>query len=104
MVSLRIQRVKNGTELEDKISNYLAMGYKIKRRQDDSAELWKREYGSIFLHIILLATTGWFSFGLVNLAYLLYKHYSPEDAVLVKIDKNNNPAKSVDISVSFGST
>ena len=53
VVNLRIQRVKNHTELEDKISDYIAMGYKIKRRQDDSAELWKRNYGSIFLHIIL---------------------------------------------------
>ena len=90
MVNLRIQRVKNEHELEDKISDYIAMGYNIKRRQEDSAELWKRNYGSIFTHLLIFILTCWFSFGLVNLAYLLYKYYSPEDAVLVKIDKNNN--------------
>jgi hypothetical protein len=83
VASLRIQRVKNEYELEDKISDYLAMGYKIKRRQDNSAELWKREYGGVLLHLIL------FCF-MLNIPYLLYKYYSPEDAVLVKIDKNNN--------------
>jgi hypothetical protein len=86
VVNLRIQRVKNHTELEDKISDYIAMGYKIKRRQDDSAELWKRNYGSIFLHIILFCLS--FFTGILNVIYLIYKHYSPEDAVLVKIDKN----------------
>lgn len=42
MASVRIQRVKNATELEDKISDYLAMGYKIKRRQCRTLEkgLW----------------------------------------------------------------
>ena len=85
MASVRIQRVKNETELEDKISDYLAMGYKIKRRQDNSAELWKRNYGGILLHIILF----FISAGIFNIAYLLYKHYAPEDAVLVKIDQND---------------
>ncbi|ABR56994.1 hypothetical protein Maeo_1418 [Methanococcus aeolicus Nankai-3] len=83
MANLRIQRVKNKTELEDKISDYLAMGYNIKRRQEDSAEVWKRNYGGILLHIILFIISA----GFFNLAYLLYKHYSPEDAVLLKIDK-----------------
>ncbi|ACX73232.1 conserved hypothetical protein [Methanocaldococcus vulcanius M7] len=88
MVSLRIQRVKNETELEDKISDYLAMGYKIKRRQDNSAELWKRNYGGILLHIILFILSGFT--GILNILYLLYKHFSPEDAVLIKIDNKSN--------------
>ncbi len=82
MVNLRIQRVKNKHELEDKISDYIAMGYKIRRRQEDSAELWKRNYGGILLHIILF----FISAGVLNIVYLLYKHFSPEDAVFVKID------------------
>ena len=85
MASLRIQRVKNENELEDKISDFITMGYKTRRRHESSAELWKVNYGSIFLHLILFL----FSAGFLNIPYLIYKHYSPEDAVLLKIAKTS---------------
>jgi hypothetical protein len=85
MASLRIQRVKNENELEDKISDFITMGYKTRRRHESSAELWKVNYGGIFLHIILFCL----SWGILNVLYLLYKHYSPEDAVLLKIAKTS---------------
>ena len=105
MASVRIQRVKNEGELEDKIRDYLVMGYEIKRRYDNGVELWKKNNGGISYIIWFII---WLCLFMLNMTYssillfiiticsfilfvnFMYKsHFSPEDAVLLKIDKNN---------------
>jgi hypothetical protein len=84
LVNVRIQRVKSKSELESKATDYMAMGYKITKRQEESIEVWKRNYGGIMLHIILFFLS--FCTFALNIIYIIYKYFSPEDAVLLKVE------------------
>ena len=79
---LRMERVKDKAELTNKINDYRTMGYKLKKSQEDSAELWDVRYGGIILHTILFLL----SLGVFNVIYILLKCLVMKDVVLLKID------------------
>lgn len=83
---MRIRAVENKKEMERVIDDFITQGYSIKSRGEASAKMKQAEYGSIMAHILIFIVTVWFTLGLANVAYAVYKYYTG-DEVLIKIEE-----------------
>jgi hypothetical protein len=81
---MRIRQVETSKEFEQVIDDYITLGYKIKERGNLSTVVKKVEYGGILAHLLIFVLTVWFTLGLGNVAYALYKYYTGEE-VLIKM-------------------
>lgn len=82
----RIRRVDDRKEMERTVEDFLTRGYKIKNEGERSTMLKKKNWGSSGMHIIVAVFTLWWTFGLGNVAYAIYKRLTAEE-VQVKIDE-----------------
>lgn len=81
----RIRRVEDDREMERVIDDYITQGYQVKSRGERSARVKDKDWGSAFGHIVVAILTIWWTLGLGNVAYAVYKRYSA-DEVTIKID------------------
>lgn len=82
----RIRRVEDSRELEQVIDDFVTQGYKIDNRGESSALMKKKTWGSGAGHIVVAALTLWWTFGLGNVVYAVYKNLTAEK-VHVKVDE-----------------
>ena len=59
-------------EFARRIDDEKVEGWNVLKDGDERVVMSKPNYGRAVPHIVLLILTGWWTFGLVNLAYLLY--------------------------------
>jgi len=81
----RIRRVDDRKEMESRVEDFLTRGYKVKDRGETSTRLKKKNWGSGGGHIAVAALTIWWTFGVGNVAYALYKYFTAEE-VHVKVE------------------
>lgn len=83
----RIRRVDDQKELERTIDDFVTRGYKIKTQGERSARLKKHTWGSGSGHLVVAALTIWWTLGIGNVAYAIYKNQTAEE-VEVKVEED----------------
>jgi len=78
----RVTKKKFEMTVEDKV----AEGYKLETKTNTQAVLVKRDLGSAFWHIIIFLFTIWWTAGLGNLLYALYRYFVKADVVTIKTE------------------
>ncbi len=81
----RIRRVDDQQNMEQVVEDFLTRGYKIKTEGQDSTMLKKKTWGSGGMHIVIAVLTIWWTLGLGNVAYAIYKYLTAEE-VQVKVE------------------
>jgi hypothetical protein len=82
----RVRRVEDSREMEQTVEDFLTRGYKIKNEGNNSTMLKKKTWGSGSGHLVIGALTIWWTIGLGNVAYAIYKNLTAEE-VQVKVDE-----------------
>ena len=79
----RTRHVGTPADLSDAVAEYRADGYALKRQGTRSARLARRDHGGIGAHLLVFLVLGWWSVGLFNVAYALFRRYYSYDEVEV---------------------
>ncbi|MFC7319713.1 hypothetical protein [Halobacillus campisalis] len=84
----RIRRVGSIKEMENVTDDYITMGYQILSRGENSVRIRQHGgWGSAGGHIIAALLSLWWTFGVGNLLYALYKRYSGEKVLIKLVEK-----------------
>jgi len=67
-----------------RIEDWEVDGWEVESYRGDSAVLVGRSYGSWGAHALVFLLTGWFTLGLGNLVYGIYRHQSDPDRVVLR--------------------
>lgn len=82
----RIRRVSSVREMESVTDDFVTTGYEVISRGETTVRMRQHGgWGSLGGHLIIALVSVWWSFGIGNLIYALYKRYSGEK-VLVKLE------------------
>ncbi|MDL0120922.1 hypothetical protein PNQ29_14440 [Halobacterium salinarum] len=82
----RIRRVDDKREMERVIDDFITQGYKVKNQGERSTLMKKKTWGSGGTHLIIAILTIWWTLGIGNLAYAIYKYFTAEE-VQIKVDE-----------------
>jgi hypothetical protein len=82
----RTRTVPDRQALSDAVDDYKRDGYSIDSHDDTRAVVTYRDHGGLLAHG-LLALFGWWTLGLANLAYALWRRHSTADRVEVVVDE-----------------
>lgn len=83
----RIRRVESQREKENVTDDYVTQGYEVMARGENTCKLREHGgWGSFAGHVIVFLLFGWWTLGISNLIFALYKRYSGEK-VLIKLNK-----------------
>lgn len=74
--------MKKEETLEKKIEKAEYDGWEVVERKEYTVLLERQSFGSMKAHMVLLILTAWWTFGVGNLLYALYKHMNPEKQIL----------------------
>lgn len=77
-------------DIEQEIDDAKVEGWELKRREGDRAIMIRRRKGSLVAHIILFIFFGWWTLGLANIAYLLYKYFADVDRRVIRVDDSDD--------------
>ncbi|MGJ9384766.1 hypothetical protein [Salipaludibacillus sp. CF4.18] len=82
----RIRRVGSVREMESVTDDYVTMGYEVISRGQSSIRMRQHGgWGSVGGHIFIGLLTVWWTFGVANILFAIYKRYSGEK-ILVKLE------------------
>jgi hypothetical protein len=81
----RIRRVDDSREMEKVVDDFITQGYKVKDQGERSTMMKKHTWGSGSGHLVVAALTIWWTIGIGNVAYAIYKHYTAEE-VQIKVE------------------
>ena len=76
----------NFADYNDIIHDYLAKGFALVSYDEKSVYLKKNNYGSFKNHLLLFIFTIWWSFGLVNILYLVYSYFQTAEKYRIVFD------------------
>lgn len=78
----RLRRVADRRELERSVDEYITRGYRITSQGESSTRLKEKDWGEAGIHFIIAVLTIWWTFGLANTLYALYKRVTAEEIVI----------------------
>lgn len=81
----RTRTVADRAEYERVVDEYLRDGYTALDHTDGRATLRKRDHGSLLTHLAVFFTVGFWTLGLANLLYALYRRWNASDTVCVEV-------------------
>lgn len=87
---MRIIKVANEYEMEDKIEYYIRNGYSVKTQTEKSIVMSKKRYGSFWLHLLFLLISA----GILNIFYLIYALSKTSNDVMIQIARSGPSAAS----------
>lgn len=67
-----------------RVEDWLVEGWEVESDRGDSVVLVDRGYGSAGGHLAVFLLTAWFTAGIGNLVYAIYKHQSAPDKVVLR--------------------
>jgi hypothetical protein len=73
-------------EMEQVTEDFLTRGYKVKQEGQKSTMVKKKSWGSGAGHLVIAALTIWWTVGLGNVAYAIYKNLTAEE-VQIKVEE-----------------
>lgn len=74
------------SEYERVVDEKATAGYSIVSEGDTSTRLRKRDHGTLGGHLLVFLITVWFTLGLGNVVYALYRRSATTDEVLVRLE------------------
>ena len=87
----RVRRVEDRSEMDREIDEYVTRGYRIMSQGETSARLKERDWGDGGAHLIIAALSAWWTFGLSNALYAIYKYVTAEE-VLITVEADDADA------------
>lgn len=81
----RIRRVEDTKELEQVTEDFLTRGYNVEEEGQNSKMVKKHTWGSGTGHLVVAALTIWWTLGVGNVAYAIYKNLTAEK-VQIKVE------------------
>lgn len=81
----RIRRVESQKEMEKVIDDFMTQGYKTKSKGERTTLMKKKTWGSGGMHVVVAILTLWWTLGIGNACYAIYKYMTAEE-VQIKID------------------
>lgn len=82
----RTKRVPDRQQLEVAIDEFIVRGYELKSEGEGTARLKEKDWGDGSTHLIVAVLTIWWTFGLANALYAVYKRATAEE-VVIRIDE-----------------
>jgi hypothetical protein len=77
--------------MDREIDEYVTRGYRITSRGETSARLKERDWGDGGVHLIIAALSAWWTVGLSNALYAIYKYVTAEE-VLITVETDDADA------------
>ncbi len=77
------------------VDDLITRGYEVKAEGETSTRLKQRDWGDGPTHLFLALATVWWTFGLANALYALYK-YTTADEILVKMETDPDETQPPD--------
>lgn len=103
----RVRRVDDRRALERSIDEFITRGYRLMSEGETSARLKEKDWGDGVTHFIVVALTGWWTFGLANALYAIYS-YVTADEIVIKLEgepaEDESTAPTHDSERESGST
>jgi hypothetical protein len=65
--------------MEKVVDDFITQGYKVKNQGERSTMMQKHTWGSGSGHLVVAVLTIWWTLGIGNVAYAIYKHYTAEE-------------------------
>ena len=81
----RVRRVDDEREMERTIDDFKTQGYKIKSQGERSTMMKKHTWGTGSGHIVVGVLTVWWTIGIGNVTYAIYKNRTAEE-VQIKVE------------------
>lgn len=78
----RVKRVADRTELDRSVDEFVTRGYRITDRGRASARLKKNDRGAAGVHLLIAVLTVWWTLGLANTLYAIYRWVTAEEIVI----------------------
>mgnify|MGYP006293237187 FL=1 len=75
--------------MEQVANEYVVRGYRITSEGERSTQLKERDWGDPGTHLLLVALTAWWSLGLLNALYAIYRYVTAAE-VRVKVAEGTN--------------
>jgi len=85
MPNSRTIRVADPTELDARRDELERAGYHVVDATPATVTLIKRDHGPLVWHLFVFIATFWWTAGVGNLAYALYRRYASLDRVTIRI-------------------
>jgi len=82
----RIRRVDDKRDMEKTIDDFKTQGFNIKSEGERTTMLKKHTWGSGSGHIAVAALTAWWTLGIGNAIYAIYKNRTAEE-IQIKIEE-----------------
>jgi len=80
----RTRRPDGPNQYRQVLDEYEQQGYDITDLGDATTTLRYRDHGGVVAHLLLFLFVGWWTLGLANLAYALWRRHATKDVVEVE--------------------
>ena len=91
MSNTRTIRVADDYELDARRDDHERDGYRVVEETPAKVVLEKRDHGSLAWHLFVFIATFWWTAGVGNLFYALYRRYESLDRVEVRVVAERDP-------------
>ena len=81
---MRTRTVDTDREREQAVDEYASDGYRVVHDGDTQTKVRKRDHGGWVGHLVLFIIAGWWTLGLANIIYALYRRIVSKDSVMVR--------------------
>jgi len=85
MTNSRTIRVSNEPDLDARRDELERAGYHVVNATPGTVTLTKRDHGSLAWHLFVFVATFWWTVGIGNLLYALYRRYTSFDRVTIRM-------------------
>lgn len=101
-MSARTIRVPDDHALDARRDELERDGYRVVDETPASVTLARRDHGSLAWHLFMFIATFWWTAGLGNLLYALYRRYDSLDRVEVRVvaERDGTPAERADATLT----
>jgi len=79
---MRVRHFESKREADNWVDDKITEGYKVMSAGENSVKLKKVEYGSFAAHILIFILTVWWTLGIANVLYAVYKYVTGEEVVV----------------------
>lgn len=89
----RTVRVADRRELDRSVEEFLVRGYEIREQGDASTRMKERDWGDAPVHILLAVLTVWWTFGLANALYAIYRRVTA-DEIEIRVETEDDESSA----------
>jgi len=87
MTPARTRTVDSERNRELVIEEYAKEGYQVVEADGRTTTLRRRDHGSLWAHLAILLFLGWWTLGVANLVYAVYRRIASAEGVIVRVDE-----------------